>query len=67
MKKLKLLDNSGTDAYRKMAFELRDAGVTEERYIEKVIDPNFPGWREDKEWKPRIELLLEILFHYFFE
>ena len=65
--KLKLLDNSGTDMFREEAFKLRDGGITEEYYIKKVIDPNFPGWREDKEWKPRIELLLEILFHYFFE
>lgn len=61
----KLLNNNGTEAYRKLAFQLKEGGVTEEQYIQ-MLDRKFVGWRESEDMKKRIELLLDILFHTFF-
>lgn len=61
----KLLNNNGTEAYRKLAFQLKERGVTEEQYIQ-MLDRKFVGWRESEDMKKRIELLLDILFHTFF-
>ncbi len=62
---VKLLNTNGTEIYRKLAFQLKEEGVTEEQYIQ-MIDKKFVGWRESEDMKKRIELLLEILFHTFF-
>lgn len=61
----KLLNNNGTEAYRKLAFQLKEEGVTEEQYIQ-MLDRKLVGWRESEDMKKRIELLLDILFHTFF-
>ena len=62
---VKLLNTNGTEIYRKLAFQLKEEGVTEEQYIQ-MLDRKFVGWRESEDMKKRIELLLEILFHTFF-
>lgn len=62
---VKLLNTNGTEIYRKLAFQLKEEGVTEEQYIQ-MLDKKFVGWRESEDMKKRIELLLEILFHTFF-
>ncbi len=61
----KLLNTNGTEAYRKLAFQLKEEGVTEEQYTQ-MLDRKFVGWRESEDMKKRIELLLDILFHTFF-
>lgn len=61
----KLLNNNGTEAYRKLAFQLKEEGVTEEQYIQ-ILDRKFVGWRESEDMKERIRTLLDILFHTFF-
>ena len=60
-----LLDNNGTTEYRKLAFDLKDKGITEDMYI-TMLDKRLVGWREDKDMSKRIEMLLDILFHTFF-
>lgn len=60
-----LLNNSGTEAYRKLAMQLRQEGVVEEQYIE-MLDKRLINWRNDKDMSQRIEVLLKILFHTFF-
>lgn len=62
---INLLDNNGTTEYRKLAFELKDKGITEEKYI-VMLDKRLVGWREDEDMSKRIETLLDILFHTFF-
>lgn len=62
---VKLLNTNGTEIYRKLAFQLKEEGVTEEQYIQ-MLDRKFVGWRESEDMKKRIELLLDILFHTFF-
>lgn len=62
---VKLLNTNGTEIYRKLAFQLKEEGVTEEQYTQ-MLDKKFIGWRESEDMKKRIELLLEILFHTFF-
>ena len=62
---INLLDNNGTTEYRKLAFDLKDKGITEDQYI-AMLDKKLVGWREDKDMSKRIETLLDILFHTFF-
>ena len=62
---VKLLNTNGTEIYRKLAFQLKEEGVTEEQYTQ-MLDKKFIGWRESEDMKKRIELLLDILFHTFF-
>lgn len=62
---MELLNNSGTEAYRKLAMQLRQEGVVEEQYI-KMLDKRLIDWRNDKDMSQRIEVLLKILFHTFF-
>ena len=62
---VKLLNTNGTEIYRKLAFQLKEEGVTEEQYIQ-MLDRKFVGWRESEDMKKRIELLLDVLFHTFF-
>ena len=60
-----LLDNNGTTEYRKLAFDLKDKGISKDMYI-AMLDKQLIGWREDKDMSKRIETLLDILFHTFF-
>lgn len=62
---MKLLNNSGTEAFRKIAFKLKDDGVTEEEY-KNMLNRVLPGWFNDEDMKERIRTLLDILFHTFF-
>lgn len=62
---MELLNNSGTEIYRKLAFQLKEEGVTEEEYI-KMLDRKLPNWQKDEDMKNRIEAVLDILFHTFF-
>lgn len=62
---MRLLNTNGTEIYRKLAFQLKEEGVTEEQYIQ-MLDEKLPNWRNSKDMKPRITDLLEILFHTFF-
>lgn len=63
--KMKLLNNSGTEAFREIAFKLKDDGVTEEEY-KIMLNRVLPGWFNDEDMKERIRTLLDILFHTFF-
>lgn len=40
---MKLLNNSGTEAFREIAFKLKDDGVTEEEY-KIMLNRVLPGW-----------------------
>ncbi len=60
-----LLDNNGTAEYRKLAYDLKDKGITEDMYT-AMLDKRLIGWREDRDMSKRIETLLDILFHTFF-
>ena len=39
---IELLENSGTEAYRQLAIQLKQDGVTEEQYI-KMLDTKLIG------------------------
>ena len=62
---IELLENSGTEAYRQLAIQLKQDGVTEKQYM-KMLNAKLIGWRNDEDMSKRIEALLEILFHTFF-
>lgn len=62
---MKMLNNSGTEAFREIAFKLKDDGVTEEEY-KIMLNRVLPGWFNDEDMKERIRTLLDILFHTFF-
>ena len=62
---MKLLNNCGTEAFREIAFKLKDDGVTEEEY-KIMLNRVLPGWFNDEDMKERIRTLLDILFHTFF-
>ena len=59
---MKLLNNSGTEAFREIAFKLKDDGVTEEEY-KNMLKRVLPGWFNDEDMKERIRTLLDILFY----
>ena len=62
---MKLLNNSGTETFRKIACKLKEDGITEEEY-KIMLNRVLPGWYDDEDMKKRIETLLDILFHTFF-
>lgn len=55
-----LQNNNGTEAYRQIAFALKEKGVTEEAYKEHLA--NYLPKLEQK----YVDFLLDILFHTFF-
>ena len=54
-----------SEAFREIAFKLKDDGVTEEEY-KIMLNRVLPGWFNDEDMKKRIRTLLDILFHTFF-
>lgn len=62
---MELLNNNGTEAYRQLAIQLKQEGITERQYI-KMLDEKLIDWRKNKDMSKRIRVLLKILFHTFF-
>ena len=61
---MKLLNNSGTEAFREIAFKLKDDGVTEEEY-KIMLNRVLPGWFNDEDMKKRRVCKINCVTQYF--